>query len=100
MKKTLQELNTESVFEWSNYTIAREYRVGRRGRQGSEIHLLRVWRVMADSAPAPRRFQVGGYASISPLCNGNGQFTGSVVENLDTDSVTCQRCLAHSARLR
>ena len=104
--KTLQELNTgpvappfERVFEWADYTITAEYRVGRRGRQGAEIHLLRVWRVLADSAPDRGRFAVGTYASVRAVCNGNGQFTGTVLEYLDTDSITCERCLKRLERM-
>lgn len=42
-----------------------------------------------------RRWKEGDVFSAAPFCNGNGQHVGNGVrEELDTDAVTCKRCIA------
>ncbi len=41
----------------------------------------------------PNAIKVGGTVSYSPMCNGNGQRVGQRHPNLDTDTITCKKCI-------
>jgi len=62
---------------------------GRRGTAGAKLHLLTVERAIA--VPDGSRVKVGNAIAIRG-CNGNGQFTGVVVDGADLAAVTCEKC--------
>lgn len=86
MRKTLAEMNV-NPFQTERHGLPaiETYAVGRVGRKqtGAKVHLLRV--VTLDT---------GERYSASAPCNGNGQHIGHPFKGLDTDRITCERCLA------
>lgn len=98
-RKTLAELNAPTpsmVYEWSGYTLHRLYAVGTSGRRGSgsHYHLLRTDVVAAVPADyKPGSHGVGDFHSVAAPCNTNGQHNGRVAYGVDTDKITCSKCL-------
>lgn len=110
---TLEQLNAQvtawrtvtgssDVHEWSGWTLRRSYAVGkcgsqngRRGRAGAKAHLLHVEIVEAVNEPKYAG-RVGQYHRITG-CNGNGQFTGTIVEGAELEAITCAKCKAKLA---
>jgi hypothetical protein len=114
-RKTLADLNKDAKTvahpdcEVSPQTERYEYRVGTTGtsyagRTGSNLHLVRVSIVVAFDAkkeakavakyPARKDIRwakVGEISGAYPVCRTNGR--SSLVEGLDTDAITCDRCV-------
>jgi hypothetical protein len=93
--------------EWENYTLETSFAVGRNGNQrsyrgatGSHMHVLTVETVIGErGAHKPGTYKIGDAFSVRGMCASNGQNTGRVVAGIDTDSVTCSKCVAYLARM-
>jgi len=103
--KTLAELNAhEEIRDVRNtFTLKRSWAVGsqsRRWASSPKVHLLRIDRVIATGTEwKPGFYRVGQVYRASAPCNGNGQHTGTVAERLDTDAISCTKCLKRLAEL-
>jgi len=85
------------VREWGKYTLVTSYAVGSQSqRYGSspKTHVLRIEKVTEDRDPQPRTYKLGDTLAAAALCNGNGQHTGRAYPGVDTDRVSCTKCLA------
>lgn len=86
------------------YIIKRSYMMGRQGYTGTKTHWLRVEEVVGVMEPGNEKGNTYGrrwlneqqrnaprpvYYSVTALCNGNGQHTGTVTRATE---VTCKRC--------
>jgi hypothetical protein len=95
--KTLAQFNaTPRRHDWGKYTLETRYAVGsqsRRWTSSPKVHLLRTEVVVEDRDPQPGTYKLGGTFSAHAPCNSNGQHTGTVFAKLDTDAITCARCL-------
>lgn len=103
---TLTELNTAKASDRieardgvpTGWTFHKSYAVGRcgsarrRGTAGGKLHLLRVEVVTGKPADTDRKTIKVGENYMITGCNGNGQRTGVVVKELDTDAITCTKC--------
>jgi hypothetical protein len=100
--KTLAELNaTTDTYDWGAYTLRRESAVGSVGRYGTnkntgaKIHLLRIAVVVEERGThKPGTYRVGSVFLAHAICNGNGQNVATAHKGLDTDAITCAKCLA------
>lgn len=99
--KTLAEFPV-TTSEWFGYTLESRPVVISWG----SLHFGRVQTVIArDDAelerahadnPRYRKMAIGTEFSYAPVCNGNGQRKGrGPARGLDTDRVTCKKCLAY-----
>lgn len=90
---------------WNTLRLERGYKVGRngtsyRGTTGDKVHLLITEKLISRTdAQKPGQLRIGDYFSIGGVCGSNGQRTGVVFEGLDTDKVTCTKCLKYLANL-
>jgi hypothetical protein len=81
------------------FTLRTSWAVGsqsRRWNRSGKTHLLRISTVLAthpDGGWKPNYYKVGQVYSAAAMCDSNGQHTGHVYPNVDTDAVDCQRCL-------
>lgn len=95
--ETLATLNAAPrVRTWDTYTLQSGFRISTAGRRGTgtHYHLARVDQIIAEEGPhRPGTLRAGDYFSTRPVCSGNGQHTGRVIEAYDTDKVTCGKCL-------
>jgi hypothetical protein len=96
--KTLAELNAEPrEHVWGDtYRVRMLKKVGRAGRRGTgtKVHLLRTELILEELvAHKPGTYRVGQYFGVGAICSHNGQHTGQVFEHLDTDAITCRKCL-------
>lgn len=96
--KTLAELNISTrVRIWDCFTLKSVWKVGsqsRRWASSPKTHLLRAEKVIATGEGwKPNMYRIGSYLSVHAVCNGNGQHTGTVYDQLDTDAITCTKCL-------
>jgi hypothetical protein len=106
---TLAQINARyaSTRTWGQYTLASRYVVGRNGHQngrrgtaGAKLHLLRIEVVTAEAGEhKPGTYKVGQTFSTQGSCAANGQHTGVAMADLDTDKVTCQKCLRALGRI-
>lgn len=101
MTKTLAELNANPFRrQWGGWTLETRYHVGRsgstrRGTSGSHLHLVLAEYVVEKNGPEiAGQTKIGGVHSIVGVCNGNGQRNATAIDNLDTDVITCTKCLA------
>jgi hypothetical protein len=85
-----------------DYTLEQRYAVGSQSKRWSnspKTHLLITQRVTAadwTDGPVDRRsYKVGDTFSAYTPCNSNGQHTGTVFAKLDTDAITCTKCLKY-----
>lgn len=98
-RKTLAELNATYSYThgWDVYTLDTFYAVGsqsRRWTSSPKIHLLRCELVVAEAGQhKPGTYKVGDVFSAHTPCNSNGQHTGTPFKGLDTDAITCSKCL-------
>jgi hypothetical protein len=98
MRPTLSVMNAAPrEWEWSGvYRLRDERAIGRAGRKGRgrEIHVLHVDRIVMTLPMAHGKGKVGDVFAVHAACGtrSNGQVTGRVL-NVDTDAVTCERCL-------
>jgi hypothetical protein len=98
--KTLSELNAAPFRRtWGGWTLETRYHVGRSGSSrygtsGANTHLVVAEYVVAKDGPeVAGQTKIGGIHSIHGACNGNGQRNGTVLDKLDTDAITCTKCL-------
>lgn len=101
--KTLDEMNSNPRFsEWPfqepEYKLEHRAAVGRvgRSRSGEKIHFLNtqiVVEYLNGFTPDRRQYRIGDSFSTHAPCNGNGQQVGQIIRNLDTNAITCQKCL-------
>lgn len=94
-RKTLAEYNADGVeVEHGDTTEIRERAVGKQGRRqtGDKVHMLTAYRIVAVRGDRQHR-HVGAFSVITARCNGNGQFTGTVLKGFDTDAINCERCI-------
>lgn len=100
-RETLAELTARMNPQptvWRNYITLRGYYVGQAGRRrtGEKLHLLSVTHVIDTLGPIQRQhIQMGGQTWSTATCGtrSNGQHTAYISEGLDTDRITCERCL-------
>lgn len=94
--KTLAEMNTSpKVYPWSGYTIRTEFAVGRvgRARSGTKLHLV-ICSYVVTVPNDGGRMRVGDLHAAHTPCNGNGQHIAQPINGLDTDAITCQKCVS------
>ena len=103
--KTLAELNAKPYRRnWGGWTLETRYHVGRTGSSrygtsGAKAHLVIAEYVVAKDGPEiAGQTKIGDVHSIRGDCNGNSQRNGTVLANLDTDAITCEKCLARLGR--
>jgi hypothetical protein len=67
------------------------YAVGTQGRSGTgtKIHLLTTY-IITESDD---KKQIGKYRVVDAECNGNGSHNGRIEASLDTEHITCSKCL-------
>lgn len=90
----LQEINDREQEHQSpaGHSYRFSYAVGRgagRKNMGSETHLIRITHRSDSDRP-----------SYHATCHSNGQQTGWPIDNLDTDRVTCSKCLKTLEKLQ
>jgi hypothetical protein len=91
--------NGDVVRDWkSGTTVKVVYGVGQSGfrRSGDKLHLIIAEIVLTPGTDAngkPTRLRPGDVLAARSPCNGNGQHKGSLILGLDTDRITCQKCL-------
>lgn len=93
-RRTLTEMNQNTTRkERFGMILERRFAVGKLGYKGTgtKVHLLET-EVVIDSADSTR-WSNGEVISANSFCNGRGQQNSSKREELDTDRVTCQKCL-------
>lgn len=101
IRRTLAEFNaspTESEWGPGIYRLRRLIGVGKAGRRGlgRELHVVRYSTIVAElREPRPGAMRLGATFSAHAACGtrSNGQHTARVLPGLDTDRVTCERCL-------
>ena len=89
-----------------DYTLERRVAVGSQSRRwgsSGKTHLLFTLVVIAadwtNGKVDPRAYRVGSVFSAHTPCDSNGQHTGQVYPNVDTDAVDCSRCQKRLAAL-
>lgn len=109
--------NEKKPYTEGNMELKLVWKVGRVGqlRTGMKVHLVRALQVVGvdvslgtvkpgtyaakflhqqkNSNPAPV------YYSVAGACNGNGQHTGTVMEELTFDHITCEKCRKRAVEL-
>lgn len=95
-RRTLAEMNAQPFRrEWAQYTVERQYAVGKLGRRqsGTKVHLLSLEVIVEERGEhKPGTFKVGSISGCRSHCNGNGQHNSLVLKGLDTDAITCSKC--------
>jgi len=107
--ENLSSLNSRSYTRTQNfrnndgtgvvYTLSVEFAVGSQSRRwtGSpKTHILKVERIISAEWVGQvdsRSYKVGQNFSVYAKCNTNGQHTGTEYKGVDTDAITCERCL-------
>ena len=95
----LSEMNTGRMHNtriWEPYTLKTVFAVGRYGRTGTHIHVIRMEVVVGETGEhRTGTFTVGSVFSTQPWCNSNrGQHGASPIfdSRWDLVDVTCKKC--------
>jgi len=97
---TLAQINEKlggRVRSWGKYNLLESFAVGSQSQRygtSPKTHILRLEVVTEDREPKRGTYKLGDTLSAHALCMTNGQHTGRAYPGVDTDSITCSKCLA------
>jgi len=89
-------MNTGRTRTWYEYTLKTVYAVGRYGKVGTHVHVIRTEVAIAETGEHETgTFKVGDVFSSEPMCNSQrGQHGAKPFFDLRWDlvNVTCKKC--------